>query len=97
VGGQATLGDAQTDLTQSLLIGLSIPRTGTFARLDGGLRLRFGAPGHQAVGGFKLGQLIGRDTIVLAGVRGFYTLTEGEQIGVTMVARDPGVPRSKFT
>ncbi|MBA2662699.1 MAG: hypothetical protein H0U74_10420 [Bradymonadaceae bacterium] len=97
VRGQATMGDGQTDLTQSLLVGAYVPATGGFARLDMGLRLRFGSPGHQAVAGAKIGQPLGSNLVVFAGARGHYTLTEGEQIGVTMVAVDPAVARSQFS
>ena len=81
-----TLGDGQIDYTQSLLLGTVLPSTGTFARLDVGARLRAGLPGHQAVGGLKVGQLFGERFIVFAGGDGAYTITEGG------TRTDPGQP-----
>ncbi|MFU8805078.1 MAG: hypothetical protein ACNA8W_14790 [Bradymonadaceae bacterium] len=95
--GQATLGDAQTDLTQSLLLGGFLPATKTFARLDAGLRLRFGAPGPQAVGALKVGQFIGDTLLLIGGLRAHQTIAQGDRIGVTMTAIDPTIPRSQFT
>lgn len=87
--GQATLGDGQTDLTQSLLFGAFIAPTRTFVRLDTGFRLRFGAPGHQAVGAFRAGQFIGDTFLITAGVTGAYTLTTGAVIGEGFISTNP--------
>ncbi len=89
IRGQATLGDGQTDLTQSILFGAYIPPTRTFVRLDTGLRYRFGAPGHQAVGALRAGQFLGDIFVFTAGVGGHYTITEGDVIGEAFVAIDP--------
>ncbi len=97
VAGQATLGDGQADITQSILFGAYLPATGGFARLDLGARLRFGSPGNQLVGGAKIGQPLNPTTVLFAGARGHFTINQGEVIGTTLVARDPSIPRSEFT
>ncbi len=80
-----TLGDGQTDLEQSLLFGGYIPATRTFARAGVGVRLRFGAPGHQLIGDAKVGQFLGKSFVLFGGVRGAFTVIEGETLGKTFV------------
>lgn len=80
-----TLGDGQTDLEQSILFGGYVPATRTFARAGLGVRLRFGAPGHQAIGDAKVGQFIGKSLVVFGGVRGAFTVIEGDTLGTTFV------------
>ncbi len=96
VGGQATLGDAQSDLMQSLLVGTVVQPTGTFVRAELGGRYRFGAPGHQAFADVRAGQHIGDSLIFIAGVTGNMTLMQGEVIGETLIARDASVPAAQF-
>lgn len=97
IGGQATLGDAQSDLTQSLLLGTYIAPINTFVRLDAGLRYRFGAPGNQALGGVRAGTFINDNIVLLAGLRGVHTITEGEVIGQTYVTGSPQTPANQLT
>ncbi|MFU8803777.1 MAG: hypothetical protein ACNA8W_08220 [Bradymonadaceae bacterium] len=97
VAGDATLGDGQADITQSLLLGAYIPPTKTFVRFDVGAKARFGAPGPQGVGALRVGQFLTDTVIVMGGARFARTMWAGESIGVTMVARDPSVLREDFT
>lgn len=96
VQGSVTLGDAQTDFTQSLLLGFYVAPTRSFGRLDAGIRLRSGPPGPQVVSQFKLGQFLSDNVVLSGALRGAYTLQQGERIGVTMIAVDPEVPRDFF-
>jgi len=80
-----TLGDGQTDLEQSILFGGYVPSTRTFARAGVGVRLRFGAPGHQLIGDAKVGQFLGKSFVLFGGVRGAFTVIEGETLGKTFV------------
>lgn len=91
-----TLGDGQTDLTQSVLFGAYIPATRSFARLDAGYRLRVGSPGDQAVGGVSIGQYLGEDFILFAAASGAYTLFEGDTIGQSFITRSPGKSASEL-
>jgi len=86
VDDDVALGDGQTDIEESLLLGGFIPFTRSFFRLDAGFRFRMGDPGHQAIGAFKVGQFIGKHFIAFAGVRGALTVTQGNVIGKTFVA-----------
>lgn len=89
VADDLALGDAQTDLEDSLLLGFFVPPTRTFGRIDAGFRLRFGGPGHQVIGSIKAGQFLGEHFILFAGAGGAYTVTEGEIIGQTFVSTEP--------
>jgi hypothetical protein len=89
VEDDVTLGDGQTDLTQSMLFGAYIPASRTFMRLDVGYNLRFGTPGHQAVGLFSVGQFIGENVLLFASLDSAYTLFEGEDIGTSVITRTP--------
>ena len=84
-----SLGAGQTDITEMLQMGAYVPITKTFTRLETGFRFRFGAPGHQMVGGFKLGQFIGEKFILFTALEGAFTVTDGEVIGKSFVARKP--------
>jgi hypothetical protein len=84
-----TLGDGQTDLTQSMLVGGYVPATRTFMRLDAGYRHRFGSPGDQSVYNFSIGQYIGDKVVLFAGVDGALTLFEGESIGLSFITKTP--------
>lgn len=95
-GGQATLGDGQSDLTQSLLFGTYIAPIRTFMRLDTGLRYRFGDPGHQATANFRAGKFIGDRFVLAAGAGYLKTITEGEVIGDTYTAIDPTIAATEF-
>lgn len=97
VGGQATLGDAQSDLTQSLLLGTYIAPIKTFLRLDAGLRYRFGAPGNQALGGVRAGTFLGDSVVLIAGLRALHTITEGDVIGQTNVTGVPETPANALS
>ncbi len=86
IADDVALGDGQADLEDSILFGVFIPPTRTFARLDAGFRLRFGGPGHQLIGGAKIGQFIGDHFVLFAGGSGAYTVNDGKVIGQTIVA-----------
>ena len=83
------LGDAQTDIEDSILFGFFVPATRTFGRLDAGFRFRFGGPGHQAIGSVKAGQFVGKHFIFFAGTGGALTVIEGDIIGKTFVSTEP--------
>ncbi|QDG50293.1 hypothetical protein FIV42_05965 [Persicimonas caeni] len=91
-----TLGDGQTNLTQSFLFGAYVPATRSFARLDAGYRLRVGTPGDQTVGGVSIGQYLGDNFLVFVAGNGAYTLFEGESIGKSFITRSPGKSPSEF-
>ncbi len=96
-GTTVARGDGQMDLTPSILFGAFFAQTSTFARADAGYNLRLGGPGHQAVGGVKVGQFLGDQVIVFAGVSGAYTLFEGAALDAdNFVTRDPSVPARDF-
>lgn len=86
VADDVALGDGQTDLENSILVGVFLPETRTFARADLGFRLRFGGPGHQVIGGAKIGQSIGQHLVIFGGASGAYTVNEGEVIGSTLIS-----------
>lgn len=67
-----TLGDGQIDIEQSILFGGFVNITQTFFRADAdiGGRLRMGAPGHQFLGAFKVGQFIGPRVVIFANIDG---------------------------
>ena len=92
-----TLGDGQTDFTQSMLFGAFIPPTRTFVRLDLGYKVRFGSPGHQAVGLFSVGQFIGDYVLLFASADSAVTLFEGETIGTSFIAESPEKPAGELT
>lgn len=95
-GGQATLGDGQVDITPRILAGVVIPQTSTFIRGDAGFRYRFGAPGHQVTGGFRLGQMLGDHLIIMGGMNGDYTVRQGDVIGETVITDDPSLTAAEF-
>ena len=92
-----TLGDGQADITQTLQAGAFVPPTGTFSQLDAGFAFRFGDPGHQLLGGLKLGQFIGDSVMVFGQVGGRLTVTDGNVIGETFVAVDPTLANTEFS
>lgn len=85
IDDDVTLGDGQMDIEQSLLFGVYAPATRTFGRAGVGVRLRMGAPGHQAIADAKVGQYLGQSLMVFAGVRGALTVVEGDSLGLTYV------------
>ncbi len=86
VDDDLALGDGQTDLEDSLLFGVFVPMTKTFGRADVGFRLRFGGPGHQAIGALRIGQFVGQHVVLFAGSSATYTVTKGDVIGQTFVS-----------
>lgn len=80
-----SLGDAQTDIENSLLVGTFFPSWKVFLRAGAGLRFRFGAPGHQAMADVKVGKFVGDQIILFGGARGALTLLEGDVIGTSFV------------
>lgn len=95
--GQSTLGDGQTDLIQSVLLGAYLPPPRMFLRLDAGFKYRFGDPGNQVVGSFRAGKFLGESLLLMAGLGGHYTVVPGEVIGQTFVAVDPTVPAAEYS
>ena len=96
VQDDVTLGDGQVDLEYSLRLGYMVPPTKTLLELDAGYRARFGGPGHQFTGLFKLGQFITKYVLVYAGLETAITLFEGDDVGQTFVAKDPEVAARSF-
>lgn len=84
-----TLGDGQVDARIGLLLGTYIPTSKTFARGGAGFIYRFGAPGHQIMADFKVGQFLSPKFIVFGGVRYAKTVTEGDIIGTTWQDSNP--------
>ena len=91
IDDDVTLGDGQADLEDSILLGLFIPPTRTFARLDVGFRLRFGGAGHQVIGGARIGQFLGPHVVLFAGGSGAYTVVDGDVIGQTFISTTDGL------
>jgi hypothetical protein len=90
------LGDGQVDLTYRLEAGYVLRKTLTIFELSAGYRVRLNGPGHQALGSFKLGQVLGKHIVLLGGVEGAVTLFSGNVIGSSFVAIDPDQPASRF-
>lgn len=97
IGGQATLGDGQADLGQTIMLGTVLRPTGTFIRTEVGGQFRFGDPGHQLLGDLRVGQPVGDALLLVAGATGYHTFVQGEVIGETMIAEDPSVSPAQFT
>lgn len=97
VADDVTLGDGQVDIDYSLQLGYVVQASRTLFELDLGYRARLNGPGHQALGTFKLGQLIGRHVFLFAEADAAINLFQGEAIGSTFVARDPSIPADRFT
>jgi len=90
------LGDGQVDLEYSLQLGYVIPPTKTVLELDAGYRVRFGGPGHQFAGLFKVGQFITKYVLLYGGLETAITLFDGDEVGKSFVAIDPSVPAGSF-
>jgi hypothetical protein len=90
-----TLGDAQLDVTTSLLAGVALS-SGTFFRLDAGFVARTEGAGQQVQGSFRVGQSIGRLMVFFAGLNGQYSVTQGRVIGVSVAAQDPTLPANQY-
>lgn len=91
------LGDGQVDLEYGLLAGYVVPPTGTALQAGAGYRVRFGGPGHQVTGLFKVGQLITRYVLVYAALDTVVTVFDGDDVGLSYTAVDPGVPARSFS
>lgn len=91
-----TLGDGQVDVTAQLLFGTFIPQSRTFAKANGGFRLRFNGPGEQAVWGVKVGQFIGDHIVIFSEVSGTHTVIKGDIIGKSFATRFPETPALGF-
>lgn len=90
------LGDGQTDLSGAILLGVFVPQTRSFVRLDLGYRHRLSAPGDQVFERFKFGQFVGDHVVLFAGVNGDFTIFEGEPVGTTVIARDPSLAPAEY-
>lgn len=97
LGDDVTIGDGQLDLRYTLAIGAFFTRTLTLVELNMGYNLRFNGPGHQWMGQLKLGQALSDRVFLFTSARGAYTLFQGEVIGDSVVARDPGIDADDFT
>jgi hypothetical protein len=91
-----TLGDAQIDLSATLLLGAYIPLTNSFVRAGVGYNHRFDTPGDQLLVDAKIGQFAGKNFIPFVGMRWAKTLFKGEVIGVTPFYPKPEAPPEKF-
>jgi hypothetical protein len=94
VRDDVTLGDAQVDLTPSVLFGMSFPSR-TFVRVDLGYNVRFGAAAHQFQSALRFGQLFG-DVLFYGWAQLTYAVTRGDLIGVSVAAIDPDLPASQY-
>ncbi len=90
------LGDAQVDLTASMLFGTFIPASRTFARAGAGFRFRFGGAGQQVIGDIKLGQLIGERLVFFVASSITHTVTEGRVIGISYATKETNTPAQAF-
>lgn len=94
VRDDVTLGDAQVDLTPTMLFGMSFPSR-TFVRLDVGYNVRFGAAAHQFQSALRFGQLFG-EVLFYGWAQLTYAVTSGDLIGVSVAAIDPDLPASQY-
>lgn len=90
-----TLGDAQLDVTTSILAGVGLP-SGTFFRLDAGFVARTEGAGQQIQGSFRVGQSLGRLFVFFAGLNGQLSVTQGRVIGISVAAQDPTLPANQY-
>lgn len=95
VRDDVTLGDGQLDLGGALLVGWALP-FGSFIRLDGGYRLRFGGAADEATFALRLGHLILGRVLPYAGIQGEVAVTQGDVIGVSVAADDPELPATEY-
>ena len=91
-----TLGDGQVDVTAQLLFGTYIPQSRTFAKANGGFRMRFNGPGEQVVWGLKVGQFIGEHIVLFSEVSGAHTVFKGDIVGKSFATRLPETPALGF-
>ena len=90
VQDDVTLGDGQLDLAWSMLFGHAY-RTGTFVRANLGYNLRLANVGDQALGMLKIGQKIGKSTLIYASADMAYAVQTGRVIGISVAATDPNL------
>ena len=95
VDDDVALGDGQADLTLQLLLGFAT-RRGGFLRSDLGIRFRNGGPGQQVIGSMKIGRSFRNRVIPYLGVSAEHSFTEGNEVGTTLIARDPSVHPADF-
>ncbi len=96
VRDDVTLGDAQLDLAGRVLVGRAFT-TGTFVRASAGYNLRMGGAGDQVLGDLRIGQAISDRFLIFGFGRIAYSIQDGDNIGITVVAEDPEAPASSFT
>lgn len=95
VRDDVTLGDGQVDLGLSALWGWSLP-TRTFVRIDSGYLLRLGGAGDQVLANVQVGQQIGKRFLLKVGTNLAYSIQEGDTIGISVAAEDPGLPAEEY-
>lgn len=95
VRDDVTLGDAQVDLSASVLVGVAFS-TGTFIRASAGYNLRFGGAGDQILGDVRVGQSIGPKILLYGFGRIAYSIQDGDSIGISLVAEDPELGADSF-
>ena len=95
VRDDVTLGDGQLDVMPELLFGYAF-RSHTFLRVDLGFNGRFGGAGQQVVSALRMGQGVGRSIVLYAWTQGYFSVTPGRVIGVSVAAQDPSLPASSY-
>jgi len=95
VQDDVTLGDGQLDVAFNMLFGQAY-RTGTFIRGNLGYNLRLADVGDQALVMLKAGQKLNNLFMVYGFVDLAYATQEGRVIGISVAAKDPGLPAASY-
>lgn len=95
VEDDVTLGDAQLDVSGSLLVGAAFD-SGTFLRAGVGYNLRLGGAGDQLLADLRFGQGISESLLIYGGGQLAYSVQAGDSIGVTVAAIDPDLPAQDY-
>jgi hypothetical protein len=95
VEDDVTLGDAQLDLSGSLLVGAAFD-SGAFLRAGVGYNLRLGGAGDQLLSDVRFGQAVGESLLIYAGGQLAFSVQAGDSIGVTVAAVDPDLPAQDY-
>ena len=95
VEDDVTLGDAQLDLSGSLLLGAAF-ESGAFLRAGVGYNLRLGGAGDQLLSDVRFGQAVGESLLLYAGGQLAFSVQAGDSIGVTVAAIDPELPARDY-
>lgn len=95
VEDDVTLGDAQLDLSGSLLVGAAF-ESGAFLRAGVGYNLRLGGAGDQLLSDVRFGQAVGESLLLYASGQLAFSVQAGDSIGVTVAAIDPELPARDY-